>query len=90
MNAEKEDRVIQGVFDAEKLRKQTRMPMICIYDHPADYPKHFVARVWDLDVPTRLIALSDTLDGIREHIPAGMYRVPRNERDDPHIVEVWI
>ena len=90
MNAEREDRVIQDAFDSEKLRKQTRLPLICIYDHPTDYPGHFVARVWDLNTPTRLVALSPTLEGIREHIPSGMARIPRSEHDDPHIVEVWI
>lgn len=90
MAAERADRIIGDHFDYARLQKQTRLPMICIYDHPEDYPDNFVARVWDVNSPTHLVALADTLEGIRATIPPNMTRMPRSLRDDPVIVEVWI
>lgn len=90
MVQDKSDRIIGECFDYAKLHRQTALPLICIYDHPADYPDNFVARVWDINKPTRLIALADTLEDIRKTIPPSMTRMPRSEKDDPTIVEVWI
>lgn len=90
MATEKEDRIIGDRFDYARLQRQTALPMICIYDHPSDYPDSFVARVWDANHPTHLIALADTLDGIRATIPPNMTKMPRFLRDDPVIVEVWL
>lgn len=84
-----EDRVVKK-FDIERLRKQTKLPMITVYEKPADYPNQYVARVWDVNRPTRLIALADTLEEIREAIPQEMYNIKRQPQDDPCIVEVWI
>jgi hypothetical protein len=36
------------------------------------------------------VQFSMTLEGIRELIPAGLYRLPRNDTDAPDIVETWI
>jgi len=84
-----EDRVVKR-FDIERLRKQTKLPMITVYEKPADYPNQYVARVWDVNRPTRLIALADTLEEIREAIPREMCNIKRQPQDDPCIVEVWI
>ncbi len=85
-----DDRPICDAFDYGKLQKQTRFPIICVYDHPTDYPDYFVARVWDLNRPTRLIALADTLEGIRAKIPPGMVMLRRHPTDDPCIKEIWM
>lgn len=85
----KEDRIVKR-FDLERLRKQTKLPMITVYKHPEDYPEQYVARVWDVNKPTYLIALADTLEELREAIPEGMYNLGRQQQDDPCIVEVWI
>ena len=90
MAQENIDRIIGECFDYARLHKQVALPLICIYDHPADYPENFVARLWDASKPTRLVALADTLKDIRKTIPPNMTRIPRNEKDDPAIVEVWI
>ncbi len=89
MSEPREDRVVKR-FDLERLRKQTKLPMITVYKHPKDYPEQYVARVWDANRPTNLIALADTLDELREAIPQGMYNLGRQPQDDPCIVEVWI
>ena len=90
MAQEKKDHIIGGCFDYARLHKQTALPLICIYDHPADYPDSFVARVWDASKPTHLVAIADTLEDIRTTIPPNMTRIPRHAKDDPTIVEVWI
>lgn len=88
--AERTDRIISDRFDYARLQRQARLPMICVYSHPSDYPDNFVARLWDANKPTRLVALADTLEEIREKIPPNMTRLPRQSNDDPCIVEVWI
>ena len=61
-----------------------------IYKHPSDYPKHYVARRWLLDKPTKDILLADNLDVLRSLLPNGLYKFNRQVNDDPCIVEVWI
>ena len=77
-------------FDYEKSAKQARIPLICIYDHPTDYPDKFIARLWDCDIPTNIMATADTLEELRAKIPSTMVRMNRDAQDDPCIVEVWI
>lgn len=68
-----------------------------IYDHPRDFPEHYVVRCWVIGPGSAEVLpdvwLRSDLDGAREVIagnfPSG-YRLPRSERDDPTIVEVWI
>lgn len=77
-------------FDMAHLLKQTRLPMITIYKHPTDYPEQYVARVWDVNKPTRLVATAGSLEEVRQAIPEEMYNMGRQNDDDPCIVEVWI
>jgi hypothetical protein len=77
-------------FDIGKAMKQTRIPLICIYDHPKDYPDKFIARLWDCDIPTNIMATADTLEELRAKIPSTMVRMNRDAQDDPCVVEVWI
>ena len=63
-----EDRVVRA-FDRARLAKQTKMPLIVVYNNPEDYPNKYVARVWDVNRPTALVAVADTLEEIREAIP---------------------
>ena len=77
-------------FDIEKSMKQARIPLICVYDHPTDYPDKFIARLWDCNVPTHIMATADTLEELREKIPNTMVRMDRHPQDDPCVVEVWI
>ncbi len=88
MNRE-DDREVE-FFDLKKAMKQTKIPLICIYDHPKDYPDKYVARLWDCNIPTHIMASADTLQDIRAKIPEGMVRLERDQRDDPVIVETWI
>lgn len=68
------------------------LPAWVIYDHPADVPDAFVARLWLGSEPTLEIILADTLEAARSavHLRGGRHWVPRFEVDDPAIVEVWL
>ena len=64
---------------------------ICtIYFNPSDFPPDsWVVRLWLLDKPTTWFRVENSLEAIREHIPDGLYRMDRQEGDDPVIVETW-
>jgi len=74
--------------------------MWVIYDHPKDYPKNFVARRWVVagtgvgkPCPTQDEKLADTLHELRESLRSqhpGLTVIPRDQGDDPVIVESWI
>lgn len=65
-----------------------------IYDHPQDYPEHWVVRAQDIIagevIPRKECTLHATLSSAREAIPAGFCSLPPFSDDDPVIVEVWI
>lgn len=66
-----------------------------VYDHPADRPDKFVARRWEAQngpepVPTNDILEADTLEALRRLLPPHLFRMPRQDGDDPVIVESWI
>lgn len=65
-----------------------------IYDHPRDYPHHFVARRWiaveGSVVPTDDMFVADTLREVRRLLPPGLICFPRMPSDDIKIVECWM
>lgn len=74
-----------------------QMVQVTIYEHPIDYPDHFVARVWRIGPHTMEsgeIRLADTLDQARESVhalaPHADFCIERNPEDDPKIVETWL
>lgn len=66
------------------------MPVIVVYENPKDYPGRFVARLFDLDKPTRVAVVKETLDEVRKAIPRSMVSIVRSKFDDPAIFEIWI
>lgn len=84
-----EDKVVKS-FDMNSLIKITRLPLICIYNNPSDYPGKYVARLWDVDKPTNMVAIAESLEEIREAKPPEMMIMDRMPNDDPVIVETWI
>ena len=69
--------------------------VVAVYDHPKDYPHSYVARVhivgngmhWP---STRTYIVRDSLEAVREAIPAEMHRMNRLPTDDPCIVETYL
>ena len=81
---------IVDVFDEEKIHGDIKLPIICVYDRPTDYPDKYIARLWDANTPTRIVAVADTLEELRRSKPASMLILPRSTEDDKVIVETWI
>jgi hypothetical protein len=65
-----------------------------IYDHPADYPNHYVARKWLAgrggEEATSHVLMDTDLDLLRKKLPPWLYCMPRQELDDPVIIETWV
>jgi hypothetical protein len=75
---------------------ETGLPMYVIYDHPRDFPDHFVVRPHlVLDQGRGSLAskngfLFDDLAAAREFVPKQMVKIFRHPKDDPVIVETYI
>jgi hypothetical protein len=66
-----------------------------IYDHPSDFPEHFVVRQWHVNddgdiTPALWCDVAKSLDAARALLPPGLLRLERLANDDPVIVEVWL
>jgi hypothetical protein len=59
-----------------------------IYDHPTDYPNHFVVRRWEGSQPDQGCQLYETLEEAREAIPPGLCCFVGDP--DPKILETYI
>lgn len=67
-------------------------PMWTIYDHPRDYPQHFVVRVfYGLEKEAKADTF-DTLADARRFVrqQGGSFNLHRQEEDDPVIAESWV
>lgn len=65
--------------------------MWVVYDHPTDFPDHFVARRWDGLQATDDTIKSDQLGTVRFALrQLGLVCLARQEGDDRNIVEVWL
>ncbi len=67
-----------------------------IYDHPKDYPQHFVVRAWEVvcgvpvPIPSFDCLLANSLEEARSRLPEGLINIGREACDDPRIREVWV
>jgi hypothetical protein len=65
-----------------------------IYCRPLDFPNHYVIRQWDVTddglVWHLCACVCDSLAEAREQVPVGTICFPREELDDPVIVETWL
>ena len=84
------DDIYLARFDYEELTEQAAIPVIIVTANQDDYPQRYVARLWDMSVPTstQYMALEDTLEELRKTIPAEMSRLPA--APDDRIVEAWL
>ena len=69
-------------------------PGVVIYFDTADFPRTFVARLWEFakGKPTNTIIIRNSLAEIKEDLTAAGFNLlaPRSEHDDPVIVETWL
>jgi hypothetical protein len=70
------------------------LPMWVIYEHPSDYPEHFVVRCVHVTAGKLVFdtacTLCPTLEDARASLPEGLLNIGRQEGDDPVIREVWL
>lgn len=66
-----------------------------IYDHPADYPDHFVARKTISNAsgvhPCCVLIISTEVADLRAEMAVlGLSKLDRHPDDDPKIMETWL
>jgi hypothetical protein len=72
------------------------LEMWVIYDHPADYPDHYVVRRWAVvrgeSHPDPICQMAPDVESARLLIPRRMWNLGRYEyeSDDRAVMEVWI
>jgi hypothetical protein len=82
--------VILDYFNTETLN-QCRVALITVYDCTTkDYPNKYIARLFDINKPTKFIMMSDSLEDLRSLIPEYMHRMNRRLEDDPVILEIFL
>lgn len=82
--------IIVTKFDSKLIKRNTKMPIICVFCNPTDYMGKYVARLFDINKPTKYIAIADSLEEIRKTIPEYMTMLNREAEDKPQIVESWL
>jgi hypothetical protein len=65
-----------------------------IYDHPLDYPNHWVVRAHvvfpGITGVSHHAYLYSSLEEARRALPPGLVKCNRHPTDDPQIFETWI
>lgn len=72
---------------------ELKLPVICVYRYPADYPEKCVARIFDGPKPTNVVITRETIEEIREDIAKNFPdKIPfaRCREDCKSIVESWV
>ena len=70
---------------------ESKLPIITVYnDRTIEYPGQFVARLFDVAVPTRKVVIKPTLEELRKCIPSHMMNLIREDLDAPEIIESYI
>ena len=78
-----------GEVDTSELQQ----PIICVYQHPEDFPDKCIARMFDGTKPTNIVIIRETVREIQCDIIAyfpDMLPFTRAKEDPKSIVESWI
>ena len=67
-----------------------KLAIIVVYDSPTDYNNKFVARLFDIDVPTPYIIVKDSFQEMIDAIPNNFIFFDQFKSDDPAISCVFI
>lgn len=87
-----------GKASMDKSTKNATLHLWTVYQNPADFPGHYVARRFELEKATADCFADTELDAVREWIKDEAlktgnslpYRLPRQPEDDPVILETWL
>lgn len=68
-----------------------RMPISAVYDRPADYPEHCIARLFDVDKPTNVILRRSTVKEMQRYFrQTTLMFHPRDKGDPENLVGTWM
>jgi hypothetical protein len=70
-----------------------RLVIWTIYERPLDFPNGYVLRPWFNVGPGPVgggASFFDDLEAARAAVPAGLFRLPRQDDDDPAVLESWL
>jgi len=89
------DDVFEIVIIQAEAAKRGVLTIWTVYERPKDYPIGWIARMFEISgagpKPTGRVIKCAALQPIREKlIRAGLTCLPRQEGDEPQIVESWI
>jgi hypothetical protein len=86
------EHVRDQVAEAHAQVPSDAMPAWTIYESPKDQPGLVVARLWLLRPlqSTETLLRGNTVAEVRDLLPPGLARLPREPGDDPCIVETWL
>jgi len=79
--------------NAEAMKRGV-LPMWTIYERPLDHPEGYIARRFEsgkgVHGPT-MDTIEGELEAIRDIFQrAGLFKLPRDDGDEPQIVETWV
>jgi len=73
--------------------------LVCVYDHPSDFPEHYVARLWHVEpgyvtpepANAGLLTADTDLERLRDILRGRGYTLQSSARAgwDPQVLEVW-
>ena len=68
------------------------LPMIAVYKNPDDYPEYCMARIFDMQIPTHVVMVKESLQEIMEDIEEHTDMVFLNQEVDDvlSLVGVWV
>lgn len=86
-------RVVPSFHDVDF--SDLQLPMVCIFKNPADFPEHYVARIFAAvdgqSVPTDMAMISPAIQGLYDGMTGRFTtRLSRVAGDHPTVVETWI
>lgn len=66
------------------------LELFVVYESPSDHPGKYVVRKHNLNGPTLICRVCESLAQARAPlIDLGLYRLPRDAMDEPQILETW-
>ena len=79
--------------NADKVAKSNKSPlrMWCVYEHPEDFPEHYVAKLFEGANATDSMVMSKDYEIVAESMfEMGLSKLMRMPDDDPTILETWL
>ena len=85
-----QDKIVEKITQVDYTKIE--VPMYAVYRNPANYPGKYVARLYDVDKPTNIVIIKDTLEEMQEYFDqkTSFIYFRRGAGDVPELVGVWV